>query len=253
MFSWAHRRGLILRNPFHLDFVAPYEVGSAERFFEDHEVAQIGEVIRYGEQLHEKGCTGRDRVPVLQALHALRIAIYTGCRQRVELVHGQLDWLKGVPGPLPRLEIPRAKGQRGGKRGRYLYLGPHATELLVNMYRPRGSEHLLIPGRDTGKPLYSLGHVWDWVAKHSGIKDASPKAWRHTARTNHVRCGIAEEHSAQLLGHRGRPITDTVYLHRHGPSLVQAATTYEIFIRRLLGDLPAERHGLAIQGGRGAG
>jgi integrase len=62
------------------------------------------------------------------------------------------------------------------------------------------------------------------------------KALRHTAKTLHPRAGIAPEHSAQLLGHEAESLGERVYLHHHGPSLAEAATKYETFVRRLLGD-----------------
>jgi hypothetical protein len=43
------------------------------------------------------------------------------------------------------------------------------------------------------------------------------------------------------MGHQGRPMTDTVYLHRHGPDLGRAAALVEHHLRSLLKDLrPAE-------------
>jgi hypothetical protein len=237
-FNWARKMGYLVRNPF--DFVDPYEVDPAERCLEDDEIAAVGKVLKEAEAL--AACSSRltRHSPSLTALSALRVAIYTGCRHREELLWAELDWLKDPYGSLPRLEVPRAKGQRGSNRGRFLYLGPHSVELLLQIPRISGSEHLLVPGRLSGRSLFRLNETWEWIIRHAGIKHAPPKVWRHVARTNHVRAGIAPEHSEQLLGHRGRPITDTVYLHRHGPSLVRAAETYELFIRRLLGDLPAE-------------
>jgi hypothetical protein len=67
------------------------------------------------------------------------------------------------------------------------------------------------------------------------------KVLRHTAKTLHPRAGIAPEHSAQLLGHEAESLGERVYLHHHGPSLVEAATSYENFVRGLLGDLSAEK------------
>jgi integrase len=238
VFNWARKMGYLVRNPF--DFVDTYDVESAERCFEDHEIAAVGAAIRDAEELASRSSRLSRHVPSLTALYALRVAIYTGCRHREELLWGRLDWLKDARGSIPRIEVPRAKGQRGANRGRFLYLGPHATKLLLEIPRPEGSEHLLVPGRIAGRPLFRLNETWEWIAKKAGIGDAPPKVWRHTARTNHVRAGIAPEHSEQLLGHRGRPITDTVYLHRHGPSLAQAAAIYERYVRGLLRDLGTE-------------
>ncbi|MEA2604984.1 MAG: hypothetical protein QOF89_5976 [Acidobacteriota bacterium] len=238
VFNWARKMGYLARNPF--NFVDTFEVEPAERCLEDDEIASAGAVLRDAEELAARSSRLSRHVPSLTALRALRVAIYTGCRHREELLWGYLHWLKDPHGSIPRIEVPRAKGQRGTNRGRFLYLGAHSVELLLAIPRPEGSEDLLVPGRIAGRPLFRLNETWEWIAKRAGIEGAPPKVWRHAARTNHVRAGIATEHSEQLLGHRGRPITDTVYLHRHGPSLAQAAAIYERFIRRLLGDLAAD-------------
>jgi hypothetical protein len=237
-FNWARKMGYLVRNPF--DFVEPYDVDPSDRCLDDDEIAAVGKALREAETLAACSTRLTRHSPSFTALSALRVAIYTGCRHREELLWGELGWLKDPHGTIPRLEIPRAKGQRGSNRGRFLYLGPHSVKLLLQIPRPPGSEHLLVPGRIAGRSLFRLNETWEWIIRHAGIKHAPPKVWRHVSRTCHVRAGIAPEHSEQLLGHRGRPITDTVYLHRHGPSLVATAATYELFIRRLLGDLPSE-------------
>ena len=237
-FNWARKMGYLVRNPF--DFVDPYDVEPAERCLDDAEIAAVGKALREAEALAAVSSPLSRHTPSLTALAALRVAIYTGCRHREELLWGQLDWLKDPHGDIPRLEVPRAKGQRGSNRGRFIYLGPHSVELLLQIPRRPGSESLLVPGRLSGRSLFRLNETWEWIIRRARINHAPPKVWRHVARTSHVRAGIAPEHSEQLLGHRGRPVTDTVYLHRHGPSLVRAATIYELFIRRLLGDLPSE-------------
>jgi integrase len=208
-------------------------------------------------------------VPSSTALAGLRIALYTGCRHRAELLAGDLTWFKEDLG-IRRLEIPRAKGDRRRGQGRFLYLGPHAVHLLRTIARPAGSL-FLVPGRLAGQHLYRLNETWDAVltGARSRLRDlqaASPtpldtavlgariwpgetgdrvpvKVFRHTAKTIHPRAGIAPEHSAQLLGHEAATLGERVYLHHHGPSLVQAATIYERFVRQLLGGVIPVRSG----------
>ena len=68
------------------------------------------------------------------------------------------------------------------------------------------------------------------------------KVLRHGFSTHSVGI-IAPEHRAQLLGHQGRPMTDTVCLHHHGPDLMRAAALVENHLRVLLGDLePSEAY-----------
>jgi integrase len=137
------------------------------------------------------------------------------------------------------------------------------VQLLKAIDRPPGVTHL-VPGRILGRPLYRLNETWDailrearavlrdWqavsstpldsailsarIAPHEPGERIPVKALRHTAKTCHPRAGIAPEHSAQLLGHEAASLGERVYLHRHGPTLIQAATTYEAFVRQLLGD-----------------
>jgi integrase len=171
-----------------------------------------------------------------RALLALRVTIYTGVRHRSELLCTRLEWCRLDDG-VPRIGIPRAKGDRGGKAGgRWIFLGPDAVRCLREMPRPVGSEQLTVPGKTPGQPYYSLNDVWGQILRTAGLPEMPVKALRHGFSTHSVGI-IAPEHRAQLMGHRGRPMTDTVYLHQHGPDLTRAAMLVENHFRRLLGDL----------------
>ncbi len=260
-FEDARRKGWILRNPF--TEVEPFEVEAAQVYLRDMDLAAVGKALREMETQAASSSPTSRHVPALGSLLALRVAIYTGCRHREELLYGSTSWLFQDLG-VPRLEIPRAKGDRGDRHGRFLYLGPHTLECLGRIPRASGST-LLVPGRLPGRPLYRLNETWgavliqarailqDWQSQSPEAFDAvilrarlslgeigervPVKVLRHTAKTLHPRAGIAPEHSAQLLGHEAQSLGERVYLHRHGPSLVEAATAYESFVRRLLGDL----------------
>jgi integrase len=108
---------------------------------------------------------------------------------------------------------------------------------LREMPRPAGSEHLTVPGSDPGRPHYSLNDGFAQVLSVAGLPRMPVKALRHGFSTHSVGV-IAPEHRAQLMGHRGRPMTDTVYLHQHGPDLARAATLVENHLRRLMGEGP---------------
>jgi hypothetical protein len=262
VFEFARRKGWLLKNPF-LE-VDPYDVLNAQVYLRDLDLAAIGEALRDLEDRARRSSAVSRHVPSLAALYAMRLTLYTGCRHRAELLAGNLTWFKEDLG-IPRLEIPRAKGDRNRGQGRFLYLGPHALELLHAIPRPPGST-LLVPGRLAGQPLYRLNETWDAVLGEARRRlrqlqadsqnpldavvlqarlapgeagDRIPvKVLRHTAKTFHPRAGIASEHSAQLLGHEAATLGERVYLHHHGPSLVHAAAAYEHFVRQLLGDIP---------------
>jgi hypothetical protein len=261
-FEFARRKGWLLKNPF-LE-VDPYDLLSSQAYLRDQDLAVVGKALREMEDRARRSTPLSRHIPSLAALYALRIALYTGCRHRTELLIGKLTWLKEDLG-IPRLEIPRAKGDRGQHQGRFLYLGPHALHLLRAIPRPTGST-LLVPGRLEGHPLNRLNGTWTALLKQARLSlrkmqadspapldglllrarlapgetgDRIPvKALRHTAKTTHPRVGIAPEHSAQLLGHEAASLGERVYLHHHGPSLIKAAAAYEHFVRQLLGDIP---------------
>ena len=100
-----------------------------------------------------------------------------------------------------------------------------------------GSEHLTVPGDKSGRPLFRLNEAWTVILRAANLSPVPVKALRHGFSTHSVGI-IASEHRAQLMGHQGRPMTDTVYLHRHGPDLGRAAGLVEAHLRGLLGDLP---------------
>jgi hypothetical protein len=265
LFEVAHGKGWILRNPF--AEVEPFEVEAAQVYLRDVDLTAVGQTLREMEAQATNSSPASRHVPGLGSLLALRVVIYTGCRHREELLYGSTPWLC-QDFDVPRLEVPRAKGDRGDRHGRFLYLGPHGLECLLRIPRPPGST-LLVPGRVPGRPLYRLNETWaavlfrarailrDQQAKSPESFDSvilrarlAPgekgervpvKTLRHTAKTLHPRAGIAPEHSAQLLGHEAESLGERVYLHRHDPSLVEAATVYETFVRQLLGDFSPTR------------
>jgi integrase len=95
-----------------------------------------------------------------------------------------------------------------------------------------------VPGKKVGQPYYSLNDAWSEVLRTAGLPEFPVKVLRHGFSTHSVGI-IAPEHRAQLMGHRGRPMTDTVYLHQHGPDLARAATLVEAHLRHLMGEVPA--------------
>jgi integrase len=259
------RQGWVAKDPF-LD-IEEVDAPSAKVYLEDADLAAVGQALRLleAEAAHSKETTRQ--IPSLRSLLALRVVLYTGCRHVEELCKAKLSWLREDFG-FPRLEIPRAKGERGDRAGRVLYLGPDALRCLREMPRPEGCEDL-VPGRVPGTQTARLTEPWERVLLEARkILEAGPpapssilkarivgyqgerrvtvyegslrvpvKATRHTLRTIIPRAGINPDHGRQLLGHEAASLGDRVYLHEHGPSLSQAAGKAEEYIRRLMGDL----------------
>lgn len=61
---------------------------------------------------------------------------------------------------VPRIEVPRAKGDRGTRQGRFIYLGPHGLHCLLTIPRREGCDDL-VPGRLPGTQLARLTEVWE--------------------------------------------------------------------------------------------
>lgn len=230
--GFAYRMEWITRNPASARLVPRFEENRSEDFLDEKGYAAVGQVLR---DLEARLNHGQTSPLSLRTLFALRVAIYTGVRHRSELLWTRLDWCH-LDGAVPRIGIPRAKGDRSAKSGgRWIFLGPDAVRLLKAMPRQAGSEHLTVPGDKLGQPLFRLNEAWRVVLRTAGLPEIPVKVLRHGFSTHSVGI-IAPEHRAQLLGHQGRPMTDTVYLHRHGPDLARAATLVENHLRVLMGD-----------------
>jgi hypothetical protein len=268
--DFARRRGWIVKDP--LIEVDELDVSSAEIYLEDADFAAVGVALRALERQALTSSAKSRQGPSLGALLALRVAIYTGCRHVEELLKGKLPWLRRDFN-VPRLEVPRAKGDRGDRHGRIIYLGPDALRCLLEIPRPDDCDDL-VPGRLPGSQMARLTETWERVlieARQSleaqqadsrlpivsailrarlmgysgetrttvypGEIRVPVKALRHSIKTLHPRAGIAPDHSRQLLGHEAASLGDRVYLHQHGPSLAAAAAQAEEYVRQLMGDL----------------
>lgn len=265
VWEFARKQGWIVRDP--LTVIDDLDAPAAVNYLEDADLTAIGVALRNLERTAFRFPDSRLH-PSIRSLLALRVVLYTGCRHVEELCKGKTSWLRSDY-DLPRLEVPRAKGERGRSAGRVIYLGPDALRCLKEIPRPFGCDDL-IPGRFPGTQMARLTEPWERLllearklleteppnqpssilaARLIGyegearkvIREGSlrlpVKVTRHTIKTIHPRAGIVPDHSRQLLGHEAASLGDRVYLHRHGPSLSRAAAEAENFIRRLLGDL----------------
>jgi len=261
----CRRLGWIARDPF-LD-VGELPTQKVDVYLEDSDLAALGAALRNLEKEARTASEVTRQVPSLNALLALRITLYTGCRHVEELLRGKLSWLRLDYG-VTRIEVPQAKGQRHGKSGRFIYLGPDALRCLNEIRRPPGCDDL-VPGRTPGTQMNRLTEPWERLmlearklldatssGQPSAIRSARivgyrgeeriqlfggtqripVKATRHTLRTILARAGVSPDHARQLLGHQAAYLGDRVYLHEHGASLCEAAAKAEAFIRRLMGD-----------------
>jgi integrase len=152
--GFAYRMDWISRNTASARFVPRYEENRAEDFLDIHGYGAVGQVLR---DLEARLARDETSPLSLRTIFALRVAIYTGVRHRSELLWTRLEWCH-LDDRVPRIGIPRAKGDRLTKKGggRWIFLGPEAVRLLRAMPRPAGSEHLTVPGDKPGQPLFRL-------------------------------------------------------------------------------------------------
>ena len=189
--GFAYRMEWITRNPASARLVPRFEESHAEDFLGDKGYAAVGRVLR---DLEARLVRGQPSPLSLRTLFALRVAIYTGVRHRSELLWTRLDWCH-LTGDVPRIGIPRVKGDRAKGGGRWIFLGPEAVRLLKAMPRPAGSEHLTIPGDKPGRPLFRLNEAWRIVLRAASLPEIPVKALRHGFSTHSVGI-IAPEHRA---------------------------------------------------------
>ncbi len=131
--DFAYRMEWVSRNVASSRLVPRYEKRRSEEFLDAEGYAAAGHVLRDLEARLAQG----GAAPLSQrTLLALRVAIYTGIRHRSELLWTRLEWCR-LHDAVPRIGIPRAKGDRGSQGGgRWIFLGPDAVRCLKAITRP---------------------------------------------------------------------------------------------------------------------
>jgi hypothetical protein len=129
----------VSRNVASARLVPRYEKRRSEDLLDAAGYGLVGEVLR---DFEARLSQGRRSPLSLRTLLALRVVIYTGVRHRSELLWTRLEWCR-LDDAVPRIGIPRAKGDRGGKLGgRWIFLGPDAVRCGASgksRARPDGS------------------------------------------------------------------------------------------------------------------
>jgi hypothetical protein len=87
--GYAYRMEWIHRNPASAKFVSRFEERRCEDFLDADGYAAVGQILR---DFEGRLARGRYSRIFLRTLYALRLAIYTGARQRSELLWTRLDW-----------------------------------------------------------------------------------------------------------------------------------------------------------------
>ncbi len=213
----------------------PADERTVQRYTEDPESRALtaDEYRRIGAAIREAEV--RVILPA-RTIAALRLLLLTGARPH-EILAAELAWVE--LGPHPRIQLPRAKGDRPGRKakGRAIYLGQLGVDAIRSVPRESGCKWL-IPADDQARHLGSIDKAWARVCKMAGVEGTSPKSARHSYRSAGPEAGIQPDHMRELMGHATSEMTDQVYWHVNQEAQERAAQTMDEHLGRLL--LPVE-------------
>ncbi len=209
----------------------PADEKTVDRYTEDPETRALtaDEYRRIGAAIREA-----ESLAILPArtIAALRLLLLTGARPH-EILKAELAWVE--LGPFPRIQLPRAKGDRPGRKakGRVIYLGQLGVEAIRSVPREPGCKWL-IPADKQERHLGSIDKAWARVCKMATVEGTSPKSARHSFRSAGPEAGIRPDHMRELMGHATSEMTDQVYWHVNQEAQVRAAQTMDEHLGRLL-------------------
>jgi integrase len=232
-FAFAKKLRWIHDNPADERTVDRYAETPKSRSLEPEDYRRLGLALQEAE--------ARAILPV-RTIAALRLLLLTGARPH-EILSAELAWVE--LGSYPRIRRPLAKGDRPGKKpkGRSIWLGPAAVEIIRSLPRPPGCRWV-IPGDEPDKPLTIIDKAWARICKMAGVEGATPKSARHAFRSAGPVAGVAPEHMRELMGHSSLKMIEEVYWHARAEDQVGAAGAMDQHVARLMSAAdPAEAPG----------
>lgn len=182
--------------------VPRYPEGRRQRFLSSAELQALGKALADAE---------RDAAEPWQAIAAVRLLIFTGCRKSEIL---ELEW-KWVDFDNALLSLPASK--TGAK---VVYLAPPALKVLASLPRPEGGRYVLPSVRGDG-PFVGVFHVWQRLAKSAGIAGTRLHDLRHSYASQGAALGTGLPIIGALLGHR-ETSTTARYAHLAADPVRQA-------------------------------
>lgn len=188
--------------------VDPYGERPAARCLSPEEIAAWATALSLLDRL---------RAVPADAVSALWALFYSGARPG-EIARARIEWLVPVTSAhgqtLVRILLPRAKGDRGSRRGREIRVPP-----------PAGLPLLEMAGGEVSGPLFPnltdarLRRAFALVCNTAGITGATPKVLRHVWRSVAPEAGVDKEHLRQLGGWASHRVPDSVYVHERDEAL----------------------------------
>jgi integrase len=178
-----------------------YPEGRRERFLSAAEFARLGDTLLDCEM---KGMESS------QAIDAIRLLIFTGCRLSEIL---ELRW--------PDVDLERSCLRlRDSKTGaRVVHLGAPAMEILARLGSHAKDERVVTGSSD--RPL-GLHKPWNRIRKRSGLADVRLHDLRHSFASVAAAAGFGLPVIGKLLGHN-HPATTSRYAHLSDDPLKHAA------------------------------
>ena len=162
--------------------VATFPERKRERFLTDAEFARLGRVL---DEAVTQGSATPTSVAVIQLLSL------TGCRK------SEILTLRWQDVDLDAREIHLADAKTGP---RTVQLPPMAASILEELPRRAGSPWVF-PGRDPGRHLSTVNHLWLDVRAKAGLEDVRMHDLRHSFASRALALGETLPVIGKLLGH----------------------------------------------------
>lgn len=215
IWSAAAEAGLIGEGTCPAIGIKQYKKNKRERFLSLAEVERLGEVMREAETVGLPWkLTSKDGAKFLphgdhrtvvdpDAIAALRLLVFTGCRLR-EILHLRWD----------QVDLDRGVITVHGKTGRRAVLLPAPAALILSQVPRRGV--FVFPGRlstaDHPKPRSNLDRAWEPIRRQAGLDDVRIHDLRHSFASFAVAGGASLPVIGKLLGHSTPQMTQR-YAH----------------------------------------
>lgn len=188
LMSFAERWGMRPQGTNPAKYVERFKEHSRERIVEAGERTRLAEVLEQVE---------REKSEPIEAVHAIRLLILTGCR-RGEILTLKWDY---IDYDRRRIVLPDSK--TGPK---VLRLSDSALEYLRSIPPLLGNPYVL-PGRSGKGHLVGLTRCWDRIRREAGLGDVRIHDLRHTFASAGLDSGLSLLMIGKLLGHRSSATT----------------------------------------------
>lgn len=240
LYSWAGQRGLVPENFNPTRRLEKFRESRRERYLTSDELLRLGEALREAEttgipwtvdesRLTSKHAPKPDKRYTMispQAVAAIRLLIFTGCRRReiLDLRWEHVDFERGV------LFLPDSKTGR-----KIVMLGAPALQVLSRL--PRVGAYV-IAGSSPEWPRTDLKRPWSVIQRRAGLDGVRVHDLRHSYASVGAGIGLGLPIIGRLLGH-AQPSTTARYAHLADDPLRRASEKIARSIADAMGEQPA--------------